>query len=235
MFTSTVQPALVSLFSSVGSDPLQLFSASVDPALPSDSIIHLLNDQTSLPLPNSDAQLISLPYSDSSSSDSQPDSLACTVLHIQSPTIKTTFIRCPNDTSKSLGLTHQWFHMQFRDVGREFSFEIGLCDLVGRVGVVRCSTFQVGQSHIPFKHKKTETRLFDSATRMILESKVSTHLSSMFHSPHHSPTPPRTGALSPWTSPQSSLILQTPTPDVKSKTHVRTISCRLESSNTQPT
>ena len=146
MFNSTVQPARVSLFSSVGSDPLQLFSVSVDPALPSDSIVHLLNDHTSLPLPASGAQLVALPRSDNSNDDSRPDSLACSVLHIQSPTIKTTFIRCPRDSSKYLGLTHQYFHMQFRDIGRDFGFEIGLSDTAGRTGVVRCSTFQVGQS-----------------------------------------------------------------------------------------
>ncbi|KAF8605219.1 hypothetical protein BDV93DRAFT_439659 [Ceratobasidium sp. AG-I] len=168
MFKSTVQPALVSLFSSVGSDPLQLFSVSVDPALPSDSIIHLLSDQTSLPLPESDAQLIALPRSDNSDDDSRPDSLACTVLHIQSPTVKTTSIRCPSDSSKSLGLTHQWFHLQFRDIGREFSFEIGLCDTAGRTGVVRCSTFQddprIESFHPPLLHVPLSTSQSNATT-----------------------------------------------------------------------
>ncbi|CUA73245.1 hypothetical protein RSOLAG22IIIB_10659 [Rhizoctonia solani] len=147
MFASTVQPASVSLFSSVGSHPLQLFSVSTDPSLPTDSLIHFLNDHTGLPLPKAGVQLVELPEYHTSGSDDQliSQDLACTVLHIQSPTLRTTFIRCPpfEDGSKqSLGLTHQWLHMQIRDIGREFSFEIGLIDSAGRAGVIRCSTFQ---------------------------------------------------------------------------------------------
>ncbi|KEP45765.1 putative UPF0468 C16orf80-like protein [Rhizoctonia solani 123E] len=148
MFASIVQPASVSLFSSIGSHPLQLFSVSVDSSLPTDSVIHFLNDRTNLPPPESGVQLVQLPeYHDSESSDDQlaPHDLACTVLHVQSPTIQTTFIRCPpfgNDSKSTLGLTHHWLHMQLRGIGREFSFEIGLTDTAGRAGVVRCSTFQ---------------------------------------------------------------------------------------------
>ncbi|KDN36099.1 hypothetical protein RSAG8_11046, partial [Rhizoctonia solani AG-8 WAC10335] len=88
-----------------------------------------------------------LEYHSPESSDDQlvPQDLACTVLHIQSPTIQTTFIRCPpygNDARGTLGLTHQWLHIQLRDLGREFSFEIGLTDTTGRAGIFRCSTFQ---------------------------------------------------------------------------------------------
>ncbi len=152
MFASTVQPPVISLFSSVGSNPLQLFSTSTDSAPPSDSIIHLLNDRTSLPLPSSsDAQLVTLPEASEDDDSSQPNNLSCTVLHIQSPTIKTTYIRCPSDSGKSLGLTHPWFHMQFRDLGKEFSFEIGMTDTAGRVGVLRCSTFQVGSTLVGFE------------------------------------------------------------------------------------
>ncbi|KAG9088735.1 hypothetical protein FS749_001937 [Ceratobasidium sp. UAMH 11750] len=148
MFASTVQPSVVSLFSSVGSDPLQLFSTSTDPALPSDSIIHLLNDQTSSPPPpGPDAQLVALPEA-SDDTTTQENTLPCTVLHMQSPTIHTTYVRCPPDPRKSLGLTHPWFHMQFRDLGKEFSFEIGVADTTGREGVLRCSTFQVSMPSI---------------------------------------------------------------------------------------
>ncbi|QRW18743.1 transcription factor IIB [Rhizoctonia solani] len=143
-----VQPPVVSLFSSIGTHPLQLFSVSVDPTLPADSVIHFLNDHTSLPPPDASVQLIQIPEQteqESSCDQSSPHDLTCVVLHVQSPTIQTTFIRCPpyNDGSKAtLGLTHQWLHMQLRDLGREFSFEIGLVDTAGRAGVLRCSTFQ---------------------------------------------------------------------------------------------
>ncbi|CAE6473709.1 unnamed protein product [Rhizoctonia solani] len=149
MFGSVVQPALVSVFSSIGSHPLQLFSVSVDHSLPADSAIHFLHDHTNLPPPKPGVQLVQLPeYHSPESSDDRlvPQDLACTVLHIQSPTIQTTFIRCPpygNDARGTLGLTHQWLHIQLRDLGREFSFEIGLTDTTGRAGIFRCSTFQV--------------------------------------------------------------------------------------------
>ncbi|KAH7345406.1 hypothetical protein B0J17DRAFT_693111 [Rhizoctonia solani] len=155
MFASTVQPALVSLFSSVGSHPLQLFSVSVDPSLPADSVVHFLNDHTNLPPPKLGVQLAQLPEyhkSESPEDQSKPQALASTVLHIQSPTIRTTFIRCPpfdTGSKNTLGLTHQWLHIQLRDIGREFSFEIGLADTAGRAGVLRCSTFQPPLLHVP--------------------------------------------------------------------------------------
>jgi len=61
MFKTTVQPPLVSLFSSVGSHPLQLFSTHVDSQLPEDSFIQLLNDATSLPAPLAPGQLLHPP------------------------------------------------------------------------------------------------------------------------------------------------------------------------------
>lgn len=69
------------------------------------------------------------------------------VLHIQSPTISTTFIQIPPvGFGKDLELTHPWLHLQVRDLGREFAFEIGVVDKLGRSGRIRFATFQV--SHI---------------------------------------------------------------------------------------
>ncbi|KAG2748887.1 hypothetical protein P692DRAFT_20833416 [Suillus brevipes Sb2] len=68
-----------------------------------------------------------------------------TVLHIQSPTLRMTFIRSPPHTGpgdRELGLKHKWFHLQVRNLGREWSFDIGIVDKMGRRGVIRCSTFQ---------------------------------------------------------------------------------------------
>ncbi|KAJ6478726.1 hypothetical protein C8R47DRAFT_1287289 [Mycena vitilis] len=144
MFTNTVQPELVSLFSSTSSDPLSLFGASCDMTLPSDSFLHLLVDKYSLPPPPTPAIPI-LPPSreqESDETDTSGLSLAQRVLHIQSPTLHTTYVRCPPNNSTQLGLKHPWVHLQVRDMGREWSFEIGLVDRSGRVGVVRLSTFQ---------------------------------------------------------------------------------------------
>ena len=148
MFSSAVQPALVSLFSSTSTDPLSLFSSHTDPALPADSFICLLHDTTSEPQPGPPAKLVlSPPLTDvdqDGAVDSQGYTLNQTVLHIQSPTLRTTYIRSPPAAvQKDLGMKHPWIHLQVRNMDKEWSLEIGIVDRSGRRGVVRCSTFQV--------------------------------------------------------------------------------------------
>jgi len=149
MFALSMQPSIVSLFSSSGSDPLALFTVHKDASLPSDSVVHLLNDSSLLPAPPSPAIMISAPCLENGS---QGHSLDQSVLHIQSPTLHTTFMQCPMNENlagspahreKDLGMKHPWIHIQVRNLGREWSFEVGLVDHSGRLGVVRCSTFQV--------------------------------------------------------------------------------------------
>jgi hypothetical protein len=156
MFAASMQPSLVSLFSSTGSDPLILFTVHKDASLPSDSVVHLLNDSSLSPPPASPEIIISAPCFEENSSGYSLDQ---SVLHIQSPTLPTTFVHCPpiNESFRSsvgasgsraargndLGMKHPWIHMQVRNLGREWSFEVGLVDQSGRHGVVRCSTFQV--------------------------------------------------------------------------------------------
>ncbi|KII87845.1 hypothetical protein PLICRDRAFT_42358 [Plicaturopsis crispa FD-325 SS-3] len=136
MFPASIQPGTVSLFSSSSSDPLSLFATHTDPFLPLDSFIHLLHDTSSEPLPPSPAVLTSLPPGG--------HTLDQRVLHIQSPTLPSTYIQCPARYGKGrdLGMKHPWIHIQMRDIGREWSFEVGLVDHAGKLGVVRCSTFQ---------------------------------------------------------------------------------------------
>lgn len=156
MFKTTVQSPLVSLFSSVGSHPLQLFSTHVDIQLPEDSLIQLLNDATSLPAPLAPGQLLhppNLPQKPCSTStkDEERSTHSCegkvlssTVLHIQSPTLRTTFIHSPPlGSGTSLGLKHIWMHLQVRNMTKEWAFEIGLMDVLGQEGRVRFATFQV--------------------------------------------------------------------------------------------
>jgi len=156
MFKLTVQPPLVSLFSSVGSQPLQLFSTHVDAQLPEDSLIQLLNDSTSLPAPPAPGRLLPPPQLplNMSSTDSQDEdrlihsregkALSSTVLHMQSPTLRTTFIHAPPlGSHMTLGLKHAWMHLQVRNMGKEWAFEIGLVDVLGQEGRVRFATFQV--------------------------------------------------------------------------------------------
>ncbi|TFK46836.1 hypothetical protein OE88DRAFT_1714841 [Heliocybe sulcata] len=142
MFSSSIQPSTVSLFSSTNSDSLALLSTHTDPQLPSDSFIHLLNDSKSEPAPPSPACLISS-SAVSTSGEESGYTLGQTVLHIQSPTIRSTYVRCPPaGSSEHLGLKHPWMHIQVRDLGRQWSFEVGVVDRGGRQGAIRCSTFQ---------------------------------------------------------------------------------------------
>lgn len=161
MFANVAQPSIVSLFSSTGSAPLQLFSCHVDPApsLRSDSLIFLLNDSTNSPPPPEPGMLVRYTLSNRDLDNEEEEektqpigrTLCQTVLHIQSPTIRTTYIRCPPHRSSSatkgpeeLGLTLPWMHMQVCRLGeREWAFEVGIADRAGRKGIIRCSTFQV--------------------------------------------------------------------------------------------
>ncbi|KAI0334075.1 hypothetical protein GY45DRAFT_1243393 [Cubamyces sp. BRFM 1775] len=151
MFSASVQPSIVSLFSSTGSDPLTLFSSHCDASLPSDSFVCILNDSTSEPAPPAPRTLINV--KDDDGEDNSPDyALRQSVLHIQSPTLRTTYIRSPPAGPSSaahsrgapghLGLKHPWMHLQVRNLHREWTFEVGLVDQSGREGIVRCATFQ---------------------------------------------------------------------------------------------
>ncbi|EPS94077.1 hypothetical protein FOMPIDRAFT_1033502 [Fomitopsis schrenkii] len=154
MFAAAVQPALVSLFSSTGSSPLTLFSSRTDKFLPSDSCICLLKDSTSLPFPQPPATLIDvdLAQEELNEADKADYVIDQTVLHIQSPSLRTTHIQCPPlGWRGDLGIEHPWIHLQVRNLHREWSFEVGIVDRSGREGVVRCSTFQKEPQLMPGK------------------------------------------------------------------------------------
>jgi hypothetical protein len=169
MFETSIQPGVVSLFSSTGTEPLSLFATHVDPSLPTDSVIHLLHDRLSLPPPPPPAVIILPPPLDQRG-ESDPNysgySLDQTVLHIQSPTLPTTYIQCSprrsnpppsfsgsRDRANDLGIKHPWMHIQVRNMGREWSFEVGLVDKAGHIGVVRSSTFQVHLRSLAFIYR----------------------------------------------------------------------------------
>ncbi len=150
MFSGIVGAPSVSIFSSTGSEPLQLWGVKTDSTNP-ESCFHLLHDST----PKSSSARTSLvpppPLVELGGAERDPESdhedlgyaLDQTVLHIQSPKPPTTFILCPPDRSQALGLKHSWMHLQVRNMGRPWSFEVGLVDGMGRTGVLRLSTFQV--------------------------------------------------------------------------------------------
>ncbi|KAG6885397.1 hypothetical protein C0992_005177 [Termitomyces sp. T32_za158] len=131
MFFPSLQTSTLSLFSSTNSVPLQLFTKHTDPSLPEDSCIHLLHDASSHPAPPPPAHLIPPLKTDYA--------LDQTVLHIQSPTIHTTFIQSPPE----LGIVLPWMHVQVRNLHKEWALEVGLVDQSARMGILRLSTFQV--------------------------------------------------------------------------------------------
>ncbi|KAF5311113.1 hypothetical protein D9619_007987 [Psilocybe cf. subviscida] len=161
LFSTAVQPSILSLFSSTGAGPLFLFDVASDTALQSDSFVHLLHDRLSLPAPPQPKSLLELPritdrndWADEDEGDDDRPKLTSrgreldqTVLHIQSPTLRTTYIHCPptpkngpSDLSADvdvLGIKHPWIHLQVRDLGRDWAFEVGLVDHSGRAGVKR--------------------------------------------------------------------------------------------------
>lgn len=148
MFGSVVQTPVVSLFSSTNSDPLGLWASFFDEALPADSFIHLLHDHHSAPSPGSPKTLLKLPVNLGQQGDSQDRGyeLNQTVVHIQSPTVPKTYIQCPPSLPGDLGIKHPWIHLQVRNIGREWSFEVAIVDHAGRIGIIRLSTFQVTKS-----------------------------------------------------------------------------------------
>lgn len=111
-------PSNISLLPSIESDPFAgPWLAEKDHT--DGSLIHLLNDEISTPAPPSP------------------------VLHIQSPALHTTFIRCPS-VGSDLHIKHPWLHIQVKQLlGHEWSFEVGIVDHAGREGIIRCSTFEV--------------------------------------------------------------------------------------------
>lgn len=176
MFSASLQPPIVSLFSSTGSDPLALWATRTDASLPADSFACLLEDSSSTPVPPPPANLIS-PLAvepDSEHGRGEGHILSQTILHLQSPTLRTTFVQCPSAVDSQLGVKHPWIHLQVRNMGREWSFEVGVVDRAGREGVIRLSTFQVIplfteliQRYIPSKmHSRLGNEIFTSRLRL---------------------------------------------------------------------
>ncbi len=190
MFSGSFQPAIVSLFSSTGSEPLCLWSLKTDPSLPADSFACFLNDSESTPAPPDPAVLIA-PHPVAADSGDGPANnsqgmgytLTQTVLHMQSPSLATTYLRCPPYSESrahmgregDLGLKHPWVHIQVRNIGRPWSFELGLVDLAGKEGVVRCSTFQVDLVFLPYIFSRPQQRYRRQESKNTNDSRSGEH------------------------------------------------------------
>lgn len=139
MFRQSIQPSTVSLLSSVGSSPFHgLWTMNTDAKLPEDSFIVVMNDSLMSPEVHNEARKpITLPNECDGGPGKQLD---CPVIHIQSPTIRSTYILAPQ--TGELSLNHTWLHLQVRNLHKEFAFEVGVVDSANRRGRLRWSTFQ---------------------------------------------------------------------------------------------
>lgn len=154
LFDYSLHHPIISLFSSTGSDPLALFLTQTDSETAEHSSICLLHDARSGLLSAPMHTKIPLLSTAGGASDSQGHQLDQTVLHIQSPDLRRTYIQTPPNANTprgssptsgqgSLGIRHPWIHLQVRNLGKDWSFEVGLVDTANRMGTLRLSTFQV--------------------------------------------------------------------------------------------
>ncbi|CDZ97847.1 hypothetical protein [Phaffia rhodozyma] len=139
---------LISLFSS-STYPSPHWEARTDLALPEDSLIApLKSDASSIPVTplNPSCTLIHQP-----NGDRPGKQIVHPVIHLQSPTIRTTYLRCPAKSSGlDLGIGLEWAHLQLRPLGRrELAVEFGVVDGRGIKGIVRASTF-TNEPHLSF-------------------------------------------------------------------------------------
>lgn len=185
MFKNEIQPSVISLFSSTGSHPLSLWQTETDAGLPKDSHITLIDDDTMCPGKEID-------YVNLEDDEMQSHTLSHPVLHIQSPTLPSTFIRCPPSPSDSLGISLPWLHLQFRNLGRPWAFEIGLVDLYGHLAAIRCCTFQVSlQAQIPVTGRRANTLSFKEEALVIRGETL------LMLIPLKLPSPPSASTFSP--------------------------------------
>lgn len=143
LFEDVVQPESLSLFSSASSKPFALWTLHQDPDLEEDSGIRLLVDSTDeiAPSDQSDTSPSFMLRSDQPARGSSSE----TVLHIQSPAIRNTFIRSPPDKDTDLGIKLPYMTFQLRAIGgsRPFLIEIGIRDDQRRGATIRISSFQI--------------------------------------------------------------------------------------------
>ncbi|SCV74407.1 BQ2448_6839 [Microbotryum intermedium] len=227
MFKHTLQPPVISLFSSSSSHPLLLSSAaSTSRSFPEDSWISLVDDSTDtfLRSPSSSPTTIGIPSPStmkggstsptaiptptaSSSSSSSKGSISGPALHLQSPDIKSTFIRFgdapsasvhergvsqSSSSSSALGIEAGYVHLFLKPLGHGMGFyvDVLVMDERGNSYVIRASTFQTQPHYTPQ-----------------IPTQSNTSHSSLLHLPLAFP-PPSTHALTPW------VLLSLPLPDL---------------------
>lgn len=166
LLTNVLQPPLLTLLDSSSKPPLSpLFHTHIDRDLPDDSFVCTLQDDTDKP-DEATQSIASTSKTRAYIPRTVPKGSTChPVIHIQSPTIQTTYIQAGGSQARwkakgkgkalePLGVELPWLGLQIKRLGRrEFAFEVGLVDGKGIEGRVRFSSFQTSpRLHLPMKH-----------------------------------------------------------------------------------
>ena len=143
MFASSVQPSVLSLFSSTASDPLLLATHASTSAFPADALVALLSDSTDTctSTPTAPPNL----HLQGKGADVARGNLRSRVLHLQAPDILSTWVRWGSSRSP-LGIQLPVLVFQVKDLGLPFVLQVGVRDERGARAVLRTSTFQVRDS-----------------------------------------------------------------------------------------
>jgi hypothetical protein len=159
-------PQRITVFSSAGSHPFQLVSSfSSDRDLKEDSFLALVQDHSDeivepnlkisdggrfiRPLDTESYKILSTPTSGSDDADSnyRKGDIISPVLHIQGPSVRSTFITfgssSSSDSDRKLGIPLAFVHFSLKNLGKLYMLEVGIEDRDGTVGRIRASTFQV--------------------------------------------------------------------------------------------
>ncbi|WVQ84415.1 hypothetical protein IAT38_006567 [Cryptococcus sp. DSM 104549] len=160
LLSGAIQPPLLTLLNSISSPSLSpLFTTTTDPSSSSSTIAVILDtDTTSTAGPS---RLV--PRTHRSGSILHP------VVHIQSSDPRDTYIQAgcsllesrrrrgemtmaSGEGNAPLGVELQWLGLQLRALGkRGVSFEVGVVDIGGREGVIRCSSFKKEPTSYPHR------------------------------------------------------------------------------------
>ncbi|GAA5943715.1 uncharacterized protein JCM15063_005813 [Sporobolomyces koalae] len=149
------QPSIISLFSSTASLPLLLASnVQSSTTATSDSFVSLLHDRTDgeetlisfngepSELSQRARSIVRRPLEDPGGQD-----LRSRVMHLQDPDCRTTSVRWgtlrpERANADGLGIELEYFHLQVKNLGQNFYFDVSVANDLGQTFVFRCSTFQ---------------------------------------------------------------------------------------------
>ncbi|GAA6059273.1 hypothetical protein JCM10212_006666 [Sporobolomyces blumeae] len=201
LLDNTLQPTVLSLFSSTSSHPLVLASeVRCSATATTDSFVSLLDDET-----NERETLVAF----NGGPDELPQRVAALngvhlasageqirgrVLHLQDPDCRTTSVRWGDHSEagrrqRGLGIELAHVHLQVKDLGQTFFVDVGVVDDRDEVFVIRCSTFQSAPKaiaktpsrpallHVPLVFPAATPSRLTSWSTLVLP--LSTHLASL--------------------------------------------------------